>query len=168
MIYTVSHTPSADAVCCSLVALRDAMEAGTRNDRRAAIQRLEMAMEAMPQVEQPLTHHFANGLYGREIFIPKGSIIVTKIHKQENISFLLKGKLSVITENGVDVFTAPAMFVTKPGTKRVLYSHNDVIFATVHPNPTNTDNLETLEAGIIAGSFDEVAGTTLPNLESAR
>lgn len=155
----------AQAVAVALRGLQSAVATGTRMERRAAIDRLQSAMDAMPQVPQPLTHHFTEGLYGREIFNPKGCLIVTKIHKAPNFSFILKGKLSVITEEGEDVLEAPGFFITKPGTKRVLYSHEDTVFMTVHPNPTNTDNLETLEAGIIAGSHDEVGTTTVPTLE---
>jgi len=152
----------------AMAGLHNAMACGSRLDRRQAIDHLESEMAKLPQVEQPLEHHFTEGLYGREIFNPKDSIIVTKIHKAPNFSFLLKGKLSVVTEDGVDVIEAPMFFVTKPGTKRVLYSHEDTIFMTVHPNPKNDLNLEVLEAGIIAGGFDEVGTTTVPTLEDVR
>ena len=150
----------------ALVDLLSLVEQGaSRYSIRAAIKRLEEVMAELPQVEQPVKHHFAPGLYGREIFNPKDSLIVTKEHKQGNISFLLSGTLGVITEEGSKTITAPAMFETFPGTKRVLYAQTDVIFATVHPNPSNTDNLLELEAGIIAGGTDEVGATKPPILE---
>lgn len=157
-----------DAVHGALLTLRDAMEiGGTRGERRNAIARLEAAMLAMPQTEQPLKHHFVDGLYGREIFNPKDCLIVTKIHKSPNFSTLLKGKLAILSEEGQQIIEAPAFFATKPGTKRVIYSLEDSVFITIHPNPKNDVNLERLEAGIIAGGFDEVEATTLPTLGSA-
>jgi quercetin dioxygenase-like cupin family protein len=166
MEYRVSYPPI-DAVSCALVALRDAMQVGSRDQRRSAIGALEKAMLDLPQTEQPLKHHFTEGLYGREIFNPKDCLIVTKIHKAPNFSFVLKGKLAVLSEDGQEIIEAPAFFSTKPGTKRVIYSLEDTIFVTVHPNPKNDLNLDRLEAGIIAGGFDEVEATILPSLESA-
>ena len=39
----------------------------------------------------PIKQHIDGGLYTREIFMPKGSLIVSMIHKQNHPSFLLKG-----------------------------------------------------------------------------
>ena len=46
----------------------------------------------------PLKHTFADGLYIREIFMPKGQIISTGIHKKEHPYFVLKGDISVLTD----------------------------------------------------------------------
>jgi quercetin dioxygenase-like cupin family protein len=116
--------------------------------RRAAILNLEHEMDNCPQIEQPLTHHFTDGLYGREIFNPKGCLIVTKEHRQANFSFILRGSLEVITEDGRKTLKAPAFFKTVPGTKRVLYSLEDTVFITVHPNPDDCQDLQTLETRI--------------------
>ena len=48
----------------------------------------------------PLKQHIEGGMYTREIFMPKGNLIVSMIHKQNHPSFLLKGKLSFITDTG--------------------------------------------------------------------
>ena len=129
---------------------------------RSFIDNFEKILSTLPQSEQPLQHFFTEGLYGRQIFNPKGSVIVTKLHQEHNFSFILKGRLGVITEDGIEVLQAPKMFVTKPGTKRVLYAIEDVIFCTVHPNPENWTDLEALEHRIIAPSFAaiELGGTS--------
>ena len=49
----------------------------------------------------PLKQHIEGGLYTRELFMPKGSIIVSMIHKQNHPSFLLKGELSYLTDDGM-------------------------------------------------------------------
>ena len=38
----------------------------------------------------PLKHSFADGQYVREMFIPKGVMIIGKIHKHSHPNFLLK------------------------------------------------------------------------------
>ena len=48
----------------------------------------------------PLKHNFEGGLYTRTMYMPKGSIIVSMIHRQQHPSFLLKGELSYLTDEG--------------------------------------------------------------------
>ena len=133
-------------------ALKVLMTATTPEARRDAIGALEATMSQFPQVEQPLTHHFLPGLYQREVFNPKGCLIITKRHKESNFSFVMRGKLLVITDEGEKTIEGPAYFKTYPGTKRVLYSLEDTVFVTVHPNPTNCEDLELLEDRLSEGS----------------
>ena len=51
-----------------------------KNDSR--VDELELAMmENYPAVDLPLKHYFTKGLYCREIFMPKGTLLTSKIHK---------------------------------------------------------------------------------------
>jgi len=102
----------------------------------------------------PLRHSFADGCYVREIFNPKGALIVTKIHKVAHPFFLLKGDMSILTEEGVVRIKAPFYGITPAGTKRVIYAHEDIVFVTVHV--TEETDLEKIEGQIIAKSFDEL------------
>jgi hypothetical protein len=101
----------------------------------------------------PVKHSFADGCYIREIFNPANELLVTKIHKKEHPFFLLKGKMSIATEEGVKNIKAPYYGITKPGTKRVIYTHTDCIFVTVHA--TNSTNIEEIEEEVIAKNFND-------------
>lgn len=101
----------------------------------------------------PLKHSFGDGLYVREIFMPKGTLIISKIHRFAHPYFVLKGKASVLTEEGVVVIEAPYQGMTKAGTKRALYIHEDMIWTTVHA--TEETELDKIEAEIIAKNFEE-------------
>jgi quercetin dioxygenase-like cupin family protein len=101
----------------------------------------------------PVTHHFAPGMYGREFHLPKGYVVVGKIHKHSHLSTIIKGDVSVLTENGVERLTAPHVFVSYPGAKRVVYAHEDTIWVTFHP--TEETDLEKIEDHVIAKSFEE-------------
>ena len=76
----------------------------------------------------PLRHTFADGSYIREITMPKGMLFVTKIHKITHPYFLLKGDVSVLTEEGVVRIKAPFHGITLSGTKRVIYTHEDTVW----------------------------------------
>ena len=100
-----------------------------------------------------LKHSFGEGLYIRELTVPKGLLIVTKIHKKIHPFFLLKGDCSILTDEGIIRIKAPFSGITKPGTKRVVYTHEDTVWTTVHATD-KTDLLE-IEEEIIAKTFDE-------------
>ena len=103
----------------------------------------------------PLTHRFSDGIYVREIKIPKGMLIVGKIHKHDHPNFLMEGEVCVITETeGEEYLAAPLSMISKKGTKRALYAITDLTWVTVHNNPTNTQDLEELEKLVIAPSYE--------------
>ena len=101
----------------------------------------------------PLKHTFSDGIYVREIFIPKGTYLTGKIHKHEHPNFLMSGTVDVVTEAGREQLTAPLSIISPPGTKRALYAVTDLVWITVHSNPTNTQDLEKLEKEVIADSY---------------
>tara|TARA_R110001592_G_scaffold55619_1_gene169832 strand:- start:1547 stop:2068 length:522 start_codon:yes stop_codon:yes gene_type:complete len=101
----------------------------------------------------PLKHTFADGLYIREIFMPKGQIISTGIHKKEHPYFILKGDISVLTSEGIKRIKAPHNGITKPGTKRLIYMHEDSIWITVHA--TDKTTVEDVLKDVVAKDFDD-------------
>lgn len=103
----------------------------------------------------PVKHSFADGCYIREIFNPAGELLVTKIHKKEHPFFLMKGKMSILTEDGVVHLEAPHHGITKPGTKRIIYTHEDCVFITVHA--TDKTDVEEIEKEVIAENFEDPA-----------
>jgi len=104
----------------------------------------------------PLKHSFSDGIYVREIFIPKGTLLTGKIHKHEHPNFLMSGEVLVVTENnGRELLKAPLSIISPSGTKRALYTLTDVVLITTHFNPTNTQDLEELEKIAVASSYDE-------------
>lgn len=107
------------------------------------------------QEKNPVKHSFADGCYVREIFNPAGELLVTKIHKKEHPFFLMKGKMSILTEEGVKHIQAPHHGITKPGTKRIIYTHTDCVFITVHA--TNKTDVAEIENEVIAKDFNDPA-----------
>ncbi len=102
----------------------------------------------------PLKHTFVDGAYVREITVPKGMLVITKIHKVCHPYFILKGEVSVLTEEGVVRLKAPYSGITPAGTKRIVYIHEDTVWTTVHV--TKETDLGKIEEEIIAKTFDEV------------
>lgn len=101
----------------------------------------------------PLKHSFSDGIYVREITIPQGTLLTGKIHKHEHPNFLLKGEVIVVTEEGREILKAPCSMMSKAGTKRALYAVTELVWTTIHHNPTNTQDLKELEKIVIADSY---------------
>lgn len=114
---------------------------------RSSIERLEASMRALPQLPIKVTHHFAGGIYAREIFIPAGCLLTGKIHKCEHLNIVSQGEITVWTEGGMKTVKAPFTMVSKPGTKRVGLAHTDTVWTTIHAS-LETD-IEKLEAELI-------------------
>lgn len=100
----------------------------------------------------PVTHHFAPGLYAREIFLPAGVRIIGKIHRHAHVNTISKGRVTVFTEFGTQDLQAPVSFVSQPGTKRAVVAHEDTIWTTYHP--TQETDLAKIEQHVIAPSFE--------------
>lgn len=127
---------------------------------RKGMIKLEDAMKRHPNAligdndKNPLKHSFADGCYIREIFNPAHELIVTKIHKLAHPYFLLEGEMSILTEEGVKRIKAPHYGITPAGTKRVIFTHTDCVFVTVHV--TKERDLTKIEEEVIAKTWDEI------------
>lgn len=109
--------------------------------------------------ECPVRHIFAPGAYAREMTIPKGTVIIGKIHKHAHLNFISQGKVRVVTEHGSHELTAPHTFVSEVGTKRVVYALEETIWTTVHVT-TETD-LEKIEDFVIAKTYEDLSPLAL-------
>lgn len=115
--------------------------------------------------ELPLKHSFSEGIYTREIFIKKGLFVIGKIHKFDHTFFLMKGKLLLCSQDGVKEIEAPYYGNASAGTKRVAIALEDTIFVNVHPNPTNTQEIEKLEDTFVVSSNEEYKQYKLLNTQ---
>ena len=110
------------------------------------------------------THHFTKrdpkygcGMYARELFIPKGGLIVGKIHKRPHLNIVLKGKISVLSEKGKHYFEAPCILPSNPGDKRIGYAEEDTIWVSIHiTEHLGEEQLEAIEDDVIAQSYEEL------------
>ena len=105
--------------------------------------------------EFPLKHTFADQLYLRQMGMKKGTAVVGAIHNHLHVWFLLVGHISVATEESIEDYIAPCYVVSTPGVKRVIYANEDSTFVNIHKNPTNTQDLDELEAEIVSKNYDE-------------
>jgi len=98
-----------------------------RSPSYGELRRLESAIASQCEpVDCPVTHHWADGIYGREMFIPAGT---------------------VPTPDGMRRISAPAIFTSDPGCKKAGYAHTDVVWVNVHP--TKLRDVDAIESKFI-------------------
>lgn len=124
-------------------------------EMRGKIFKLEDHILKLPQTPIPTTHHFAPGVYMREVFIPKDTVVTGAIHKKEHLNILSQGEMSVWTDNGMKRVKASTVIKSQPGIKRVGYAHEDSVWITVCHNPENEQDTEVLEDMFTTNSYDE-------------
>lgn len=121
---------------------------------RAKLYGLQEQIATLPEVECPLQHVFAPGAYARTMFIPRGTVIVGKIHKHAHLNILSQGSVSVMTEGGGnEQLTGPMTMVSPAGTKRAVYAHTDAVWTTIHL--TDETDLAKIEEHVIAKTYED-------------
>ena len=109
------------------------------------------------ETEGAITHNFADGQYIRTAVAPKDTLVSTKIHAKNHPFFLMKGDISIFSEEGVKRIQAPFHAITEAGTKRILYVHEECIFITVHK--TDCLTIEEVVAEITVADFADLKTT---------
>lgn len=129
MRYSFSLTPPDDGEAIG----RALMEAA-KTPSREQIDTLEAGLLQMPQIDIPVQHRFAEqeGLYAREIVIPKGALMTGRVHKHQHVSVMVRGDMTVLTEAGMQRVKGYHCWICEPGTKRVGYAHEETVWLTVH------------------------------------
>ena len=128
---------------------------------REKIMALQEAISQSPECltekeleDQLNTHYFAPGVYGREMLIPAGTVIVGKIHKHAHLNVITQGVIKVVTEFEEVVYEGPRTWISQPGIKRAVYALEDTVWLTVHANPTDTQDIREIEDAVIAPDFE--------------
>ncbi len=129
------------------------MAAGIPSSQAIELQRIESIEKAMlkeSQVDVPLHHAFAPNVYLRQVTMPKGAVIIGHQHKTEHFNIVLSGKATVFMDGEIQDIVAPAIFKSSANVRKVLFIHETMIWATVHP--TAETNLEKLEEELVVKS----------------
>ena len=114
------------------------------------IETLERALLKAEQVDFPLNHAFAPNVYLRQITMPKDTIVIGHQHKTEHFNIVLSGRASVYMEGQMHEIVAPSIFKSSAGVRKVLFIHETMVWATVHP--TSETNLDKLDEELIVKS----------------
>ena len=114
----------------------------------------KIASGELEEQECPVTHRFTDGIYLREIFMPKGTRIIGKIHSTQHFNVILTGSCTVITAEGAEEMKAPHTFISKAGVQKVIVVHEDCQWQTLHV--TDKTDVEEIEKEVICKDYDSL------------
>ncbi len=103
----------------------------------------------------PISKEYGCAQYARELFMPAGMVCIGKLHKLPHLTFLTKGRMIIVSENGGrQELTAPTTFVSPAGSKRAFHVLEDSILTTVHVTKHNTEaEVPLIEDEVISPSY---------------
>ena len=92
------------------------------------LKELEGHFEVDPQTE----HTFGDGLYSKQMFIPKGFIAGMHKHKYSHLSILAKGRVIVKTDDYNKEYVAPACLTIEANIHHQIESLEDCVWFCIH------------------------------------
>lgn len=121
---------------------------------RERIMAVEKRLEALPQVEIPIEHHFGAGIYARTMVAPRGTMLTGKIYKVPQMIILSSGEITVRSEFFNGRISGPHIYNSPAGSKRFGYCHTDVVWTCLVR--AESDNVPNVEQEIYAASYEEL------------
>jgi hypothetical protein len=125
---------------------------------RERVERLQAALNNVPQVDCPVRHYFAPGVFAREITIPAGTCLVGAVHTTENLAVLSAGRLRIVTDSGTVELAAPHVLTVRPGQKNAAVALETAVWTNFFPNPDNETDLHKLVARFTESTASELLG----------
>jgi hypothetical protein len=123
---------------------------------REQVDALEREVQKLPQIDCPVWHYFAPGLYARKMLIRAGTVLTGAVHRTEHL-VIVSGDIEVTTDDGVQrIADQHFVFTSKPGVKRAGFAHADTFFTTVHA--TNERDLDELARELTESENVELLG----------
>lgn len=115
------------------------------------INSIEEENRKRPQVKIEVIERFIGSMYTREMLVPKGVGITSRVYKRGYVDIMLSGDMTIEDTNGVYTLTGYNVLEGTTGRKRVGVANEDTRWITVHDgfdiktNPIEDISFETLE-----------------------
>lgn len=79
-----------------------------------------------------ITHHFSDGLYAKESFVPAGMAIMKHTHNFSHLSILAKGRVAVMKGDLIEIVDAPACIEIKANVVHGIKAMSDCVWFCIH------------------------------------
>ena len=94
-----------------------------------------------------ITHFFSEGMYAKQIFVPKDHLVVQHSHEYSHLSILAKGKVIVKTDDYEKYYEAPACLEIKAEINHAIIAIEDCIWFCIHA--TNETDISKIDETLI-------------------
>lgn len=108
-----------------------------------SIAELHQKMTGVFEVDPEIVHNFSDGLYAKQMTIPKGFVAGQHAHTFSHLSVLAKGKVIVKTDTDERVYDAPACIEIKKQTNHMITALEDAVWFCIHAtDETDVDRID--------------------------
>ena len=105
------------------------------------------ANEGRFDVDLQIKHNFSDGLYAKEMYLPKGYIAYSHSHAYSHLSILAKGRVIVRTDDYNKEYEAPACINIESNTYHQIESLDDCVWFCIHA--TNEKDINKIDEVLI-------------------
>lgn len=112
--------------------------------------------------EYPVQHELVDGMYIRRLFIPKGQILVGKVHKLPCINVVERGDIAILTATGSKRVTAGYTLASPAGIQKLGIANEDTVFINIFR--TDETDISKIE-DVVAWDIHESLGESLCQLQ---
>ena len=100
---------------------------------RAFIRKMAADLNALPGAlgGLPIEQTAHNGMVCRAMHIPKGMLLVGKVHKLDCINIVAKGAINLLTEHGAGRMVAGEQAISPAGTQKIGFATEDTVFINI-------------------------------------
>ena len=84
------------------------------------------------EIDIGIQHHFSDGLYAKQMHIPKGYAAGMHKHEYSHLSILSKGRVIVRTDEYNKEYIAPVCIDIKAGLNHTIEALEDAIWFCIH------------------------------------
>lgn len=104
------------------------------------------------EIDLGTIHHFSDGLYAKQMMLPKGFEAISHVHNYSHLSILAKGKVAVITDEETKGYEAPVCIEIKAGVHHKIVAFEDAVWFCIHA--TDETNETKVDEVLIAKGCD--------------
>jgi hypothetical protein len=122
------------------------------------VMHLQEMLNKVPQVDCPIKHYFAPGVFAREITIPKGTCLIGAVHKTDNLAILSSGRLLIVVDTGTMEMSAPYVINVKAGQKNAAVALETSTWTNFFPNPENETDIDVFIERFTESKASELIG----------
>jgi len=122
---------------------------------------IEDLMQILPNpVKLKHNNIIGDGVYLRELTVPKGTLLIGHTHKNSHLFVVLKGKAKIITTYENLIVKQGDILKTKPYTKKIGIVYEDSSFLNIYKNPDNlTEEIDLLN--MMIASKEEINNVSI-------
>lgn len=121
---------------------------------RAFIRKMAADLNALPGAPGglPIDQITRDGMVCRAMMIPKGMLLVGKVHKLDCINIVAKGAINLMTEHGSGRMVAGEQAISPAGTQKIGFATEDTVFINIFR--CDEVSIEGIEEAIAWPSFE--------------